>query len=97
MAQEIYINSHFDIIEGFEKEVLSGFQDLADGTRKEEGNLSYILTQDTQNPLSYTVIEHWADKTSFEAHLTTEHFKKFAALSEGKRKNKKLYKLTQLL
>jgi len=57
---------------------------VVDGTRTEEGNISYVLHQDINNPLSYTFIEVWKSKAAIEAHNASAHFKAFSAAVSGK-------------
>ena len=57
---------------------------VVDGTRTEKGNISYVLHQDINNPLSYTFIEVWKSKAAIEAHNASAHFKAFSAAVSGK-------------
>ena len=57
-------------VEKFKKET----SNLIKETRKEEGNLSYELFQNTEDPTILTFIEEWKDKEALELHMKTEHF-----------------------
>ncbi|MCR5238359.1 MAG: antibiotic biosynthesis monooxygenase [Lachnospiraceae bacterium] len=48
--------------------------ELIDRTREEEGNISYTLYADRDNPGEYVLIEEWQDQASLEAHFKTPHF-----------------------
>lgn len=50
---------------------------VVDGTRAEEGNISYVLHQDVNNPLVYVIIEVWKSQEAINAHNETAHFKAF--------------------
>lgn len=57
-------------------EVKSITKELIDQTREEDGNLSYELYQDIDNPQIFSFIEEWQSKEALEAHMGTDHFKK---------------------
>lgn len=97
MSPELHLTVHFDIIPGHEDEILAAFRKLAAESRKEPGCVSYFLTQDVDNPQTFTVIERWASVEAFEAHKQMPHFKEFGALAQGKRENMKAYKLKQII
>lgn len=50
---------------------------VVDGTRTEEGNVSYVLHQDINNPLTYVIIEIWKSQDAIDIHNETPHFKAF--------------------
>lgn len=50
--------------------------DLITKTRQEEGNISYELYQDVDNPQVLTFIEEWEGKEELGAHMKTDHFQK---------------------
>ena len=57
---------------------------VVEGTRKEKGNISYVLHQDINNPMVYTFIEVWKSKAAIESHNSSAHFKAFASAVDGK-------------
>ena len=57
---------------------------VVDGTRQEEGNISYELHQDINNPLVYVFVEVWKSPEAIAFHSKSEHFKTFAAAVDGK-------------
>jgi quinol monooxygenase YgiN len=64
--------------EGAEDEVAATLRGLADATRKEPGCELYIPTRDPENPRSFLLYEQYVDKTAFEAHGASPHFKELA-------------------
>ena len=42
-------------------------------SRKEPGNRSYALFQQTDNPGEFRTVEEWADQAAADAHLKTPH------------------------
>jgi quinol monooxygenase YgiN len=68
----------------FKDVLLQAFQKVVDGTRKEAGNISYNLYEDTSNPLRFTFVEIWKSQSAIDSHNNSDHFKEFAATVEGK-------------
>lgn len=68
----------------YQKELEKVFHTVVDETRKEEGNVSYDLHQDTTNPLKYTILEVWKSQDAINIHNESAHFKAFVAAVEGK-------------
>ena len=52
---------------------------LDQGSRAEQGNLSYDHYQSLTTPNEYEIIEHWRDAEAVESHNGTAHFQKFLA------------------
>ena len=65
-------------------EVVNALQAVVDGTRKEEGNISYDLHQDTQAPMTYIILEAWKSQEAINSHNKTAHFLAFVKAIEGK-------------
>lgn len=67
----------------FQNELEKVFHTVVDETRKEAGNVSYDLHQDTKNPLKYTILEVWKSQAAIAEHNESAHFKAFVAAVEG--------------
>ncbi|WP_277510653.1 MULTISPECIES: putative quinol monooxygenase [unclassified Ereboglobus] len=65
-------------------EVRNALTAVVDGTRKEAGNISYVLHQDTTNPLKYTIIEVWKNQEAIDLHNKSAHFLAFAGTIKDK-------------
>jgi quinol monooxygenase YgiN len=61
---------------GKKEEALALFQELIEATRKEDGNISYILHEDLADPDSTAMIEAWETKEALDAHLQSAHFQR---------------------
>lgn len=48
------------------------------GTQAEEGNISYRLYEDTEQPNTYVVVELWQDQQAIALHQQSAHFIAFA-------------------
>jgi len=57
---------------------------VVDGTRTEEGNISYVLHQDINNPMVYVIIEVWKSQEAINIHNETPHFKAFVEAVKDK-------------
>lgn len=68
----------------FQDELVKVFHTVVDETRKETGNVSYDLHQDTKDPLKYTILEVWKSQAAIDEHNETAHFKAFVNAIEGK-------------
>ncbi len=56
------------------QELIELTRPLVEGSREEEGNISYGLHQDLQDKQSLAFIEFWKDEKSIEIHSQTPHF-----------------------
>jgi Uncharacterized conserved protein len=50
---------------------------VVDGTRVEDGNISYVLHKDINNPMTYVIFEVWKSQDAINFHNETAHFKSF--------------------
>ena len=56
-------------------DVVKALYAVVDGTRTEEGNISYVLHQDINDPMTYIIIEAWKSQDAINFHNETPHFK----------------------
>jgi quinol monooxygenase YgiN len=70
------------------KEFLAAAKAVVTATRKEPGNVSYVLLSNPEDAQSFYFVEHWKDQAAIEAHFAAEHFKTFGEalgkLGDGK-------------
>ncbi len=81
---ELVIVAHVTIKPEFKDDMMKAFEGVVEGTRKEAGNISYILYQDVNNPLKFTFVEIWKSQAAIEAHNSSAHFQEFAKAIDGK-------------
>ncbi|MDR2927346.1 MAG: antibiotic biosynthesis monooxygenase [Cytophagaceae bacterium] len=81
---ELTIVAHVRVYPEYKDELAPAFRAIVEGTRKESGNISYILYEDIDNPLNLTFVEEWKSKEAIEAHNKSVHFLEFAKAVEGK-------------
>lgn len=53
--------------------------DLVEKTREEDGNIFYNTYQSTENLTDFIFYEKYRDNASFEYHINTEHYRRFAS------------------
>jgi quinol monooxygenase YgiN len=64
------------IKEGTEAQFEAGFKELAEKVRANEpGNIFYQLTKSRSEPLTYKVLELYADEEALKHHGQTEYFR----------------------
>ncbi|MFI3277561.1 MAG: putative quinol monooxygenase [Rikenellaceae bacterium] len=81
---ELKIIATIVVKEEFKEELFPAFEAVVEGTRKEEGNVSYQLHQDVKNPLKYIFVEVWASLAAIDSHNASAHFDAFAKAIAGK-------------
>ncbi len=74
---ELKIIATIVVKEGCAEQMEPIFKAVVEGTRKEEGNISYTLNQDVKNPLKYVMVEIWKDLAAIDSHNATAHFGAF--------------------
>ena len=65
--------------EGEEERAAELLGQLAAASSAEPGNVHYIPHRAVENPRTFLIYEQYRDKSAFEEHGQTEHFKNLAA------------------
>ena len=68
----------------FEESILKALHVVTDGTRKEEGNSSYVLHQDIHNPSTFIILEEWKSQEAISLHQQMPHYLAFKEELKGK-------------
>lgn len=71
------------VLAGKEDEFMKAAQSLIDGTRAEEGNLSYNLYQNPSDPTSFLFYEEYKDAHAIDVHAASAHFLAFGKAIQG--------------
>ena len=58
-------------------EVLEGYKEMVEETRKEKGCISYELFRDVHDPNTFVMVEEWESLDNQDFHAATPHYKKF--------------------
>jgi quinol monooxygenase YgiN len=56
--------------------ILKMLPELAEQTKKEEGNLCYMIYQSESNPNELILQERYKDQNAVEAHKNSEHYQR---------------------
>ncbi len=56
---------------------------LIDVTRAEEGNISYDLHQDNENPNRFLFYENWENRELWQKHMQNPHLAAYIKATEG--------------
>ena len=65
-------------------EVLKSLEVVTDATRKEEGNISYVLHKDVSNPSKFIILEEWKSQAAIDFHNQTAHFQNLKKELDGR-------------
>ena len=57
-------------------EILKLLPELAEETKKENGNISYAIYQSESNPNELILHERYVDETAVETHKNSDHYQK---------------------
>ena len=82
----IYVVTHVDVIPPRKDDGVAAVRQLADDSRKHQGNLRFEVVQQTNRPNHFTVVEIWQDAAALEAHSmapATRHFRDTLAPASG--------------
>jgi (4S)-4-hydroxy-5-phosphonooxypentane-2,3-dione isomerase len=52
---------------------------LAEASRAEPGNRGYEVLVHADDPCAFAIVEHYADRAAFDAHLASAHYNDIAA------------------
>ncbi|NDV54545.1 antibiotic biosynthesis monooxygenase [Parabacteroides sp. 52] len=81
---ELTIVAHVTVKSAYKDDLMKAFKTVVDATRKEAGNVSYVLLEDVNNPLKFTFVEVWKSQEAIDIHNNSDHFKAFVKAVEGK-------------
>lgn len=72
----ILIIARYELAQGKREEYLAAVAaaGITEACRREEGNLSYELLQNPENPDQVVVLERWRDQESLDRHGKEPHF-----------------------
>jgi len=58
-------------------EVRERIIDLAKKTRKEKGNVNYILNESVEKPGNFVIYENWKNQKALDFHMEQEYLQSF--------------------
>lgn len=69
----VYVVTHVDVPPPSKEEAIGLVKQLAEDSRKDNGNLRFDVVQQTNRPNHMEMVEAWRDRTAREAHVMAEH------------------------
>lgn len=81
----------------FINEIESVLKQLVSESRKEDGNISYLLHRDLKNADEFIVIEEWKSSEAIDFHNNTSHFKDFLNAISGKTEDVQINVIKQIM
>ena len=73
------VGASLNAVKGKEKELERELREMIPPTKREAGNITYILHRATDDPCAFFFYEQYRSKEDFDAHLASAHFKKLIA------------------
>lgn len=58
----------------FKADIFDMLKTVTNASRKEEGNISYILHEDINNSSKVIILEEWKSQEAIDFHNQTDHF-----------------------
>ena len=75
MSKHFYqVIAHYQAIPEKSDEVAAHLTQLADASRQEPDNLSYVVSRALDNPHHFVIIEAYGSKAGFAEHRESDHF-----------------------
>ena len=69
--------THVDVPPPFKDTTISLLQQLSEASRKETGNQRFEVQQQGNRPNHFTVVESWADRRAYDAHVMAADTRQF--------------------
>ncbi len=73
----LYVVTHVDVPPPVKDEAIALVRQLAEDSRKDDGNLRFDVVQQTNRPNHMTVVEAWQERVDRNAHVMVDHTRDF--------------------
>jgi len=93
--EAVYVVTHVDVIPPRKDDGAVALRQLADDSRKNEGNLRFEVVQQISRPNHFTVVEIWSSASLLEAHsmaASTRRFRDTLAPMTGALYDERMYR-----
>lgn len=74
----VCLNVVYTIQAGHEAEAVDDLQKLAAETRKEPGNVMYLIHRSVDDPRKFLIYEQYRSQADMETHLAKEYFQRYS-------------------
>jgi quinol monooxygenase YgiN len=94
-TERVYVLTHVDIAPERIAEGLRILKEAAAASRRDEGNLTFVIIQQSSRPNHFTFIEVWSEMKSLQAHALASHtiaFRNALQPVEGALYDERLYR-----
>lgn len=91
----ITVVTHVDVVPQHKDDAMVALQQLAEDSRRHNGNLRFDVWQQTNRPNHFTVVEAWSSRHPFDAHsmaAETKDFRAKLAVMTGALYDERLYR-----
>jgi quinol monooxygenase YgiN len=75
----VWVVTHVDVPPPSKDACIAELKMLVDASRKDAGNLTFEVVQQSNRPNHFTVVEVWKDGKAADAHGSAEHTRRFRA------------------
>jgi quinol monooxygenase YgiN len=73
----VYVVSYIDVAPATRSPAANLLRQLADASRKDEGNMRFDILQRTAPSNQFAIVAIWKDQKAYDAHLAAAHTKEF--------------------
>ncbi|ASS74652.1 hypothetical protein CIG75_06490 [Tumebacillus algifaecis] len=73
----IIIHAYLVVDPKHREEFLTLSKSIVEGSQAEEGNITYRLFEESDQPNSFVIVERWKDQAAVDFHNQTAHFLNF--------------------
>src|SRR5436309_15490993 len=73
----VYVVSYIDVAPAARSVATSLLRQLANASRKDEGNMRFDILQRTAPSNQFAIVAVWKDQKTYDAHLASSHTKTF--------------------
>jgi quinol monooxygenase YgiN len=73
----VYVVTHVDVIPPRKDDGVASLKQLAEDSRRDAGLVRFDVVQQVNRPNHFTVVEVWADRKAFDAHVMAAHTRLF--------------------
>jgi quinol monooxygenase YgiN len=79
----LVLHAHIKVNPNQREVYLGHARNVMEGSKAEEGNISYHFYEDILDKNQFVVVEEWQDSDALQFHFGTEHYKAFKEATNG--------------
>jgi len=74
----VCVGVFYTIQAGHEAEAVEDLRQLQAATRKEPGNMMYLIHRSTENPRQFLIYEQYSSQADLDAHRAKDYFQRYS-------------------